>query len=469
MDATKLSKKLKGSILKGSKIKIETARPKAEFVAGDVEPESEKRVKKKRKRDEIPAVELSDRSVQRGWTTPGKVEKRSNKKEDKKKGDKQKIKSKYTEGKECLFKTVLPPNVAAHAQKSKGRGNETTIHEFAKREKYASFLRGPAGEKLGKGVKEFIEGKGWVDEDGEVVEVVVKRRKIHKSADVINVPKNGDKSEDETSAEGKETENQEQAVPTDAQVKDTSSDDSSDVSSTEEESKPNTKSTPAAENSDTSTSGSSSESESDSEDSSENESIPKSIESTVSTPGKPRPVSSSGLTISIPNSAIASTPVHPLEALYKKPKSGEGAAPEKPSFSFFGGDDENEDDDIVPEVHDNMPFTPFTQREFEFRGQRSAAPTPDTAHANKRFLWPKNTSKDDSDDSSQHAPSSPIRKEEKGKGKQVAEEPAKDESDFTKWFYENRGDTNRAWKKRRKTVAKEKRQRDNRKRGERAN
>lgn len=39
-------------------------------------------------------------------------------------------------------------------------------------------------------------------------------------------------------------------------------------------------------------------------------------------------------------------------------------------------------------------------------------------------------------------------------------------SDFQKWFWENRGEVNRGWKKRRKVVSKEKRQRENRKRGE---
>lgn len=116
------------------------------------------------------------------------------------------------------------------------------------------------------------------------------------------------------------------------------------------------------------------------------------------------------------------------------------------------------------EVRDSVPFTPYTQREFEFRGQRSAAPTPDTAHGNKRFLWPTTTSDSDGEERS-----SPVRKEaeEKGKGKGKGKEEVMEgggESDFQKWFYEHRGDTSRAWKKRRREVAKEKRQRENRKR-----
>jgi hypothetical protein len=170
-----------------------------------------------------------------------------------------------------------------------------------------------------------------------------------------------------------------------------------------------------------------------------------------------RPQSSSGpgLTIKIPDS-MTSTPittsVHPLEALYKRksdeqPKSG-------PSFSFFEGNDE---EDIAVETHLQVPLTPFTQKDFEFRGIRSAAPTPDTAHPNKRFVWPT-----DNDDEDEEEASSPTRE---SKGKEKEAEP---ESDFQKWFWENRGNVNRAWKKRRKVVGKEKRQRENRKRQDRA-
>jgi hypothetical protein len=47
------------------------------------------------------------------------------------------------------------------------------------------------------------------------------------------------------------------------------------------------------------------------------------------------------------------------------------------------------------------------------------------------------------------------------------EEPSEGSSDFQKWFYEHRGDTSRAWKKRRREAAKDKRQRENRKKGDR--
>ena len=48
-----------------------------------------------------------------------------------------------------------------------------------------------------------------------------------------------------------------------------------------------------------------------------------------------------------------------------------------------------------------------------------------------------------------------------------AKEETDPNQDFQKWFYEHRGETNRAWKKRQKEVKKEVRQRENRKRGDR--
>jgi len=177
MDASKIKTKLNGSILKGHKIKIETAKPKHEFVPEEPEPEKPKREKKKRKREEIPGAEIGERSVKRGWSTPGMM-----KNEDKKK---RKVKSKYTTGKECLFKTVLPPNVAVNTEsadrkekKRKGKGRETIIHEFEKTTKYPTFLRASATESKKKGAREFVEGKGWIDEDGEVIESVVMKGKL---------------------------------------------------------------------------------------------------------------------------------------------------------------------------------------------------------------------------------------------------------------------------------------------------
>ena len=139
-----------------------------------------------------------------------------------------------------------------------------------------------------------------------------------------------------------------------------------------------------------------------------------------------------------------------------------GSKPDVPPFSFFGADPDE------AESHNQVPFTPFTQREFEFRGQRSAAPTPDTAHPSKRFMWPVDKESDEEEgDESIGTPSA----KDKGKGVAADSKDGRDgkepESDFQKWFYEHRGETNRAWKKRRKAAAKEVRQRENRKRADR--
>lgn len=48
-----------------------------------------------------------------------------------------------------------------------------------------------------------------------------------------------------------------------------------------------------------------------------------------------------------------------------------------------------------------------------------------------------------------------------------SEDRGRQESDFAKFFWENRGDNNRAWKRRAREAKKEKRQRENRLRGRR--
>src|SRR6266536_5782082 len=215
MDADKIKKKLNGSILKGTKVKIDEARPQKEIKIEELEePKPKKERGKKRKRDEIPAADIGERHVKRGWTTPAaKVGK-----EKKDKEGKTVVKSKYTTGPECLFKTVLPPNVSGNVsakdtkpakKKAKKPGKEAVVHEFAKTTKYATFLR-----EVGGGTKkiaaEYVEGKGWVDEDGNVLEGKVKEaRKVHakKAEKAVQVPiqaddTSEDSSNDESSVDG---------------------------------------------------------------------------------------------------------------------------------------------------------------------------------------------------------------------------------------------------------------------------
>lgn len=497
MDAAKLKTKLNGSILKGQKIKIESAKAKYEHVPEEPEQEKPKREKHKRKRDEIPGAEIGERSVKRGWTEPGA----------KGKEDKKKTKSKYTTGKECLFKTVLPPNVEANVKpkdkkekKNRGKSKETVIHEFEKTTKYPTFLRATVAEGKKKGAREFVEGRGWVDEDGEVIEPDVtkpKSRKQNKRTEETVMEKKVKASSPNVSSKAKQAAPAPVAPEDDTSTSGSSSEEEEEESDEESEegsdSEKRTAAPPTAiseevksaltkEASPTSSSGSSSSEDDSSSSSSENEDDPSitALPSTISTPIKPsRPTSSSGLTIQIPTATP--TAVHPLEALYKKSQPTD--ATPKPAaataFSFFGADADEE----AEEEHDSVPFTPFTQRDIEYRGLRSAAPTPDTAHGNKRFVWPTASDEDDDDDKGEDTfgGSSPVR--EKGKGKMASKEVNKkekakgddgnekgeNESDFQKWFYEHRGEAGRAWKKRRREVAKEKRQRENRKRGEQRN
>ncbi|TVY51372.1 hypothetical protein LCER1_G007746 [Lachnellula cervina] len=481
MDAEKIKKKLNGSILKGTKVRIEKARPDKEPAPAE-EPEQPKKKPKKRKRDNtLPGVDIGERSVKRGWTVPGKPDK-----------DKKKIKSKYTGSSECLFKTVVPPNVAANTKSMDGKadkkqrkaGKEAVVHEFSKSTKYATFLRDTAATGGSKAV-EFVEGKGWVDEEGNVLEEVKKSKKPPKVESKAPAVEETSEEDDKEESSSEEESDPDITVATSKvpfkPVQDKSSDESSDESSSEEETTPipsmsTSKLVPqiAEDDAETSTSGSSS-SASDSESESDSSEASSSDESASAPQPSSRPVSrpqsSSGppISLSIKIPSATSTPtsaVHPLEALYKKPKPDDGAAhkPDVPSFNFFGADGDGDVDEEIDEVPNQVPLTPYTQRDFEYRGMRSAAPTPDTAHPNKRFVWPT----ENSDDEAEDVPSSPIRKGSSSKEGEKKEEGANAESDFQKWFYENRGDTSRAWKKRRRTVAKEKRHRENRKRGERA-
>ncbi|KAF7937784.1 uncharacterized protein EAE97_007580 [Botrytis byssoidea] len=565
MDAEKLKKKLHGSILKGSKIRIETARP-AKDLSPVNEPEpAPKRQRekmdpsKKRKRGEetIPAVVIGDRKVKRGWTTTatdiGKAKRDS-------KELKNVVKSKYTTNEECLFKTILPPNVAAHTKATSGekssrrskKGRGTVVHEFAKSTKYATFLRSNTEGPKSKPAVEFVNGKGWVDEDGNVVEEVVKKvrksqkpPKVEELAQEKAMGKDSGSSLDQDKSSGEDSSSDEsdfedramKKVRQAAEVESSSSSDSessadedeyikpplksedivmteaakeafevpieaeklSDGESPSEEkvepinsSQPKVSKAEAESEDDESSSGSDASSDSESLDSADNDSEDEDASSAVASPENlststpstmppptsimtpetktVRPQSSSGLSITIPSPIVHSTPVptevHPLEALYKRSKPNPDSNSNEPkpdtkstSFSFFGADDEDSD---IGEEPNQIPLTPFTQRDFESRGLRSSAPTPDTAYANKRFVWPGGKEYDDDNDEG----NSPTPKDSIG-GKIIFKEKESEEapeSDFQKWFYEHRGENTRGWKKRRKAVAKEQRHRENKKR-----
>lgn len=139
----------------------------------------------------IDGVVLKDRKVKRGWTEPLDYKNKKSKKDrDSKEKDKdskrKQSRSKYIDQEECLLKTRVPPNEMGNLpkedesekqkkRKKKGSSRQVTVHEFEKTTKFMNFLRGDAPESNGKQATEYVEGKGWVDEEGNVVETVKKR------------------------------------------------------------------------------------------------------------------------------------------------------------------------------------------------------------------------------------------------------------------------------------------------------
>ncbi|MCJ1285589.1 hypothetical protein MMC26_004930 [Xylographa opegraphella] len=501
MEATNLKKKLNGSILKGSKVRVEEARPEKKTKrsadddgAEDETETSSKRKAKKLKREEgvLPGYELpKERKVKRGWTDQmanskkGKTKESSKEKSTKKGKQETAQPSSYGDGPECLFRTTLPPNApksenpaAAKVKKSKktvgskaDRG--VLVHEFSNTTKYPSFIRDSHAVDGSKAALEYIDGKGWVNNDGEIIEAPRAEHRSSRSTRSTKAHVLDNRSLENLAIDDDNLRvNQEQDVVLDSPSSgDTSSNGitSSDEDNHRSESSdragvPHTnivqgvnaepldrmktsKGHPGPESSRdsdaTSSSGTSSSSDSHDEDN--------------------RPT----LTVS---STEASSEVHPLEALFKRPKSSSSDSFRKPqlevktSFSFFESEDNSSDH------HRLMPQTPFTQRDMQYRSIRSAAPTPDTAAPGKSAfgnLWGQEGTEDDEDDESGMSEGDARDGTPSASKKNSSIEITNDkppESDFAKWFWEHRGETNRAWKKRMREAKKEKRQKENKRR-----
>ncbi|KIW70923.1 hypothetical protein, variant [Phialophora macrospora] len=430
MEGEKLKKKLNGSILKGRKIKIEEARPKkrrrfeaSEEDATEEEPEATTPVKAKNSKKEhnvitgheLPAV----RKVKRGWT-----EARSTRSSKKDKTKPQSTTSKYTDKDELLFRTKLPANKSdlGTAKKEKGKskkmknGDHTVqVHEFEKSTLQPSFLKQEVGLGI-KGNLQYVEGQGWLDDSGQVVEDEKPR-----AAKLREIAKSQPQSKREPAKE-----------PDESSATSSSSSDDDDSYEGKDVSKP----TEVDSDDETSTSGSSSSSESAEEI--HEGTLPRTTFDFVETNGPE---------------------VHPLEALFKKPNKPASQDIAKPSleiatsFSFLDAQeaDDFEDEDAV------VPMTPFSSQEYRSRGLRSAAPTPDTAHPSRFNSYgssglPGDEDMEEDEEQQTYEPSSK---------KQPAETSLRTPSEFEKKFWENRADNNRAWKLRRRTVLKEKRQREN--------
>lgn len=491
MEAEKIRKKLNGSILKGKKFKVEVARPqKKRRSEGDAAPQSKaatEKTAKKRKTDNdfIEGYELPpDRQVKRGWTESATVknERRKSEKQMKKKkgkGEKEakvQAKSKYTEKAECLFRTKVPPNRASSAdpdhsgekRRKKKSSQETVVHEFSKTVTYPSFLRSD-----GEGSKctaTFEEGKGWLDDSGNIIEPIntcIKKDNYRPGqlAGAKEKKKSAKISPKQLASSARKSEGI--ISPSEKEKTANSENDSDDWTSSSGLTLPDEDNGHSDSDSNMSSSSDESSISSSSEESHER---PQKYESET-----PREVANATNATSGETdvSVVPSQPreetnqlpfenVHPLEALFKHPaqdSSESRPAEANTQFSFFGNGADIEDDESEPEPEPQPvePQTPFTKKDIQLRGIRSAAPTPDTALAS-RIKWNSSDDTDDGEDSgdnettdSKHKPNTPVLN--------------KDESEFSKWFWEHRGENNRAWKRRRREVAKEQRQKENRRTG----
>ena len=475
-------------------MRVEEARPeKAKNTStGDEKPlvggliqETPSRVKRKADKLDgvISAIELTEgRKVRRGWTEPALTSNgsRTSKSKEKKRNKVSKTKSSsFTNEPECLFKTKLPPNAAVTSTMAKKRKREHSnrdivIHEFENTTKNASFLRNSQGAIGSESASEYIEGKGWIDRKGNILEEdpVLGRTPLNsgfngaaqlnewsKQKHGSDTPTLSETPSVRSSASGKLVEAQDHDDETSSSGTSTgsASDSEGDLSAASVR-RPNNK-LDVYENS--------TENLSSEDDSSDHNATTSKIKSVS--------IENHALQISSDSISEANAPVneiHPLEALFKRPKIAASRTPKKPalevstSFSFFD-----------PDVNEGTntghlaPHTPFTQQDFRERRQRSAAPTPDTAAPGKTFgnLWAGIPASDDEemeekDDDAKKAVESILASGKKHAGVDDGgggEE--KPESEFSKWFWEHRGETNRAWKTRRREAAKEKRQKDNKK------
>ncbi|KAI1496302.1 hypothetical protein F5X99DRAFT_76482 [Biscogniauxia marginata] len=496
-DADKLKKKLNGAVLKGVKMRVEKARPESiPEPTGDGEEDQAKvkkdrKTSKKRKREEgvISGVELEDRKIKRGWTTSEQEmidqkrkkskkdkapeeEKRDkrDKKDKKDKNKKRDMKSKYTDGPECLFKTKLPDtssskdadDTSGHKKKKRNSGREVVIHEFENTVKHPSFLKSKVDKFNPPEPVTYEDGVGWVDSKGTVVESVTTNRRATRSTKPnlpklkLSEPTPVDDEDDETSSSGSSSEEDDAAEASDKET------DSSD----EEPDK--TGMTSPVQNLKVDTQAISSP-------------------ASATKPKSARPKSSdsmTSLTIKIPPATPASARVHPLEALYKRPKgetdTTNGAGQESKPFSFFdydGDDDDIDEEDDRKAPTSQPPMTPFTKQDFEFRNIRSAAPTPDTAHPSRSFgFWSRQETVDEVAENDEDEEEGDDDDDDDGVpmgNASLPDTPTRDNkqaptSDFQKQFWETRGDLNRKWRKRRREASKEKRYRENRSRAARA-
>lgn len=513
--AQALRKKYNGAHLRGSKMRIEEARPekkrKRETEIGesavDGSKKSKKRDKKHSKLEEgtLPAVELAEgRHVKRGWTESAKEKKRGGKKDGKT--------SRSREKGELAFRTQLPDTgVDSKERKAKidkrvKPKKNVELTEFDKTTQFPSFLKQRSVD--GKEAAEFIEGKGWIDTEGNVIEhdPNTGRKTRQSKSDVKHITSSLRKTDVKSKRSPSNTANTNEQETTADDSDNSSALSSSSASSISSESEgadsepsptttikslkspllPSTEApTPTTARRSTSTSFTS---------------IPEKLSAPAIKPASPATIETT-----------ADKPIHPLEALFKRPfapgtsttsasatSTHRRAAPAPINTTFaFGfdthstngnGDGEVDDANSGDEHASAMmapPQTPFTRQDRFQRSIRSAAPTPDTAAIGRRFSWKEGggqergveVEEDEEDGEEEGDDGIAVSRHETGGGQaQVGlqedvagvdedEDGNAEQNEFEKHFYAHRGEFNKAWKARRREARKEVRQAENRKVG----
>ena len=464
IEAEQLRKKLHNTFLKGLKMRVEEARPerrgkRKSDADGDETPSGgkietvetvethsarkEKQSRNAKKGDGVlPGVELPEgRHVKRGWTDIGASKK--TKKTRRSCGQGGDNEGQGVDDAQMLFRTSVPPNKsdAVPEEKLKGkkkekqRGKIVEVKEFENTSKLPTFLKGKKANGDTKPSTEFVDGKGWVDDQGNTVEQVSTRstRKRSRQDANGNVEESANKS-GSSKRDGKRKKAR-VASKDDEQPSDPSDADAGQPEAnnppTDSQSQPDAGASPKQ---------------------------PSALESLFKRPNAkaPRPSPIKTSFTFFPNSA-PTDPDHDDGAETGQPVTA--AAEDDPAPAPGRRDTRRTMTLTLP------PSTPFTRRDLEDRGLRSAAPTPDTAAIGRRMRppWGRSESReaDGSEDSDGLAP--PPGDIDKGKVKAKTEEEGEGgENDFEKHFYENRGEYNRAWKARRREAKKERRQEGNR-------
>ncbi|KAK6346382.1 hypothetical protein TWF730_010708 [Orbilia blumenaviensis] len=419
-EAEALRKKYNGTVFRGVKMSVEEARPAKEAVLSPNRDGAEdvkgKGALKRGKKEEgvLPGFELPEgRQVKRGWTKDAAL-----------KGGKNKI-NPAAGSSECLFKTVLPPVIAAEMKKSdfgedkaskkkKSQGrvvkNQVVVKEFKNSTKFPSFLKMSSlpTDSVERSA-EFVEGVGWVNDAGEVIEgPPAKRRRFssdEESSKETEEGRSGSSSEDDgkgsddssegtdarltksnssTSSSSGPDSSESEDDDSDSSDEDESADDSKEAPSGKARSTPGTIGEASPKTSESSLSESTSNAEPEPESESESESESGS-EAEAKESQKPDTASAAETPAKKTSSNFAN-----LTNIFKPKLSLDTEASNQ--FKFFGADldesDEQEggagsdmDEDQPPSSNrfdDSVLYTPITPQAERYR---SGAPTPDTAIA----------------------------------------------------------------------------------------